>query len=152
MQIEINPKQNLNMKKLLLVFIVLVASCTNNKQDNAPCIDLKVIAIKDTTVNYIRQFGFRCAIKNVSGMNLKAYRGILNVKDVFGESLGGFRIQDDRDIKNGESKTITFRYSYNPYDASQTKIITNTVDKLKFDWKPFNLILVNGKDSSVYRN
>lgn len=69
--------------------------------------------------------------KNKSDKDIIAVRSRLVFFDIFGERLGAYNLESEKNIKAGDSIEETYDYEVNKYISEQAKVASTDVDKLK---------------------
>ncbi len=87
-------------------------------------------------------FGMEMAIKNVSGKNIAAYSGVIEVQALTGTELGRFKQESSKTITVGEKVNET---SWWGIFKNVALLQESTTDKLKFFWIPQVIVFEGGE-------
>lgn len=95
-------------------------------------------------------FGYQ----NNSAKDIAGVKGLVSVKDLFGDELSGFQISNDGTIKAGQSVTWTGSRSvrYALGDNKDRKFADLANDKFKVIWEPQVVVFADGSKLTVREN
>jgi hypothetical protein len=93
----------------------------------------------------------RCAYRNTSSKDIRAFQGKLEFKDLFGDSIVSTTIKISDPVAAGEKGTWNGSMHFNEFIEGQKKLANTTLSDMKVAWSPRTVIFADGttlEDSS----
>lgn len=88
---------------------------------------------------------FSVTVSNSSGKDIRAFKGILHIKDKKGRELISAECCDTDPIAAGEVRQHDISMSANPSDETDTLVYNTPLSQLKIDWEPDTIIYADGR-------
>ena len=79
------------------------------------------------------------SLKRISG-----FKGVMTLKDMFGDVLVHFTIKQDDGINPGSSKQFAQSFECNQFISDQMKARDTDLSKLKAEWEPESILFDDG--------
>lgn len=116
-----------------------------NASLTASLLELKLNPKNYANKQYSDFFSIRIGFKNNATEALEGIKGTVVLRDIFGEVIKRIRLTDDSHIAAGQSYVYDGTIDYNQFEASDKKLASVNVEKIKFDWEPDTYIFASGK-------
>jgi hypothetical protein len=87
--------------------------------------------------------------ENKSNRNIKAFKGEMVFKDVFGETIEKRDLMYDEGIKAGQKMDWNGSMIYEGVREDQRKFRDTVLDNMKFEWKPKTIIFDDGSKIGI---
>jgi len=84
------------------------------------------------------------AIQNICPKEIRAFKGKLVVKDLFGTLIKNYVFDSDKKLKPNQKMRGTFYWSCNKFNDDDEKIKATSLDSLKITWQPIAIIYSDG--------
>lgn len=120
---ELQKKQLSALKEMNSALTVSLISLKFNKSDW-------------NSGTYSDYFSIEIAFKNNTDKNIMGAKGVVVLKDVFGDAIKNVRLSNDKDIKSNSTNSWYGTLDYNQFMAEDNKLRTTEFNKLKFEWIP----------------
>jgi hypothetical protein len=91
---------------------------------------------------------FTFKFTNNSEKDIEGVQGLINLMDLFGNSIKQVRITYDEGIKVGESKLYSASVDYNQFMEEDIKLKSVELPKLKYEWDVNTIIYKDGSKES----
>ena len=93
---------------------------------------------------YEDKFDLAFIFENKSNKDIKAFKGTVTFKDLFGEKIRDIHLSYDEGIRAGEKKNWYGEVKHNDFMSDQRKFRDTELDNMKFEWKPKGIIFTDG--------
>lgn len=84
-------------------------------------------------------------IINKSSRSILAFRGAMEIKDLFGEGMGKYEVRYDKNIKPHSTIFNTTTYSINQFISSESRVYSIPFSSMTFEFIPDKIILSDGE-------
>lgn len=84
------------------------------------------------------------AVQNICPKEIRAFKGKLVIKDLFGAPIKNYLFSYDKKLKPSQKIKKTFYWSYNKFNDDDEKIKATALENLKIDWLPIAIIFSDG--------
>lgn len=88
---------------------------------------------------------FSVTVSNSSGKDIRAFKGILHIKDKKGRELISAEYKDTDPIAAGETRQHEISMTANPSDETDTLVYNTPLTQLKIDWEPDTIFYADGR-------
>ena len=82
--------------------------------------------------------------KNNSKKTIQGFKGSVEFRDLFGDTIATMGLQDDDPIKAGAKTTADMTVDYNQFKDSSRKLASTDLNKLKIVWLPETILFADG--------
>lgn len=86
----------------------------------------------------------KVAMKNTGTKNIRAFRGGLIVKDLFGQVISRIGVEQQDELKAGEDRVWEGSKHYNQFDDSDRQIKNAEMKDVKVEWVPMTILFSDG--------
>lgn len=108
-----------------------------NKKEQLPANEDEWRSIPETV--------FHVTVSNSSGKDIRAFKGILHIKDKKGNELISAEYKDTDPIAAGEVRQHEISMTANPSDETDTLVYNTPLTQLKIDWEPDTIFYADGR-------
>jgi len=93
---------------------------------------------------YQDYFTIELGFKNNTDKNISGAKGVVVLKDMFGEIIKRINLSNDNGIPAGQVTTLSGTIDYNQFMDQDKKLKSTKFEKLQFEWVPDVYIFENG--------
>jgi len=93
---------------------------------------------------YSDQFLIEIGFENRTDQELIGAKGVVVLKDVFGDTIKRINLSNDTSIQYGETHVWSGTMDYNQFRSEDKKLRTTPSDKLNFEWEPVAYLFEDG--------
>lgn len=101
--------------------------------------------------NFDYQSGFTALLQyhNVGKRTVKAFKGVIEFRDQFGERITGFKVQYEEPLAPGQEREETGQWNFNQFMGEDVKLRDTPLSRLKVTWQPQSVIFSDGATLSA---
>jgi len=93
---------------------------------------------------YSDYFSIKIGFRNNADKDILGAKGVVVLKDIFGDTIKRIGLSNDDGVKANSSKTWSGTLDYNRFRDEDNKLRTTEFSKIKFEWEPDVYIFTDG--------
>jgi len=86
----------------------------------------------------------RTTYENMSGKDIRAFRGVVRFSDLFGEAISSSRITIQDPLSAGSEGNWSGQIDYNQFTDSHQKLRNTDLEDMRVEWLPSSIIFADG--------
>lgn len=87
---------------------------------------------------------FKVAMHNTGGKAIRAFRGTIVFKDLFGKKIYTISLYYDEGLRPNQKKNETYTIEYNQFRDEQEKLRFTALSNMRVEWKPQSILFTDG--------
>jgi hypothetical protein len=130
-----------------------VASETKNEKPDVSNDLTKKVGLEITNKgfsegNFTDYNTFTFKLTNTTDKDIEGVKGLIVMRDLFGDQITGVTFSYDKGIKVGESKLYNATVDYNQFMEKDIKLRQTPLEKMKYEWSVNTIVYTDGTQES----